>query len=69
MDRMLTIWSAETEAGAVSRDQAGRSGSRSRSPLAGLYCSRAALLTLGSALTLKQRTRRYELPEEKVIIG
>jgi Trk-type K+ transport system membrane component len=45
-------------------------------PLAGhvllsvlMFIGRIGPLTLGSALALKQRTRRYELPEEKVIIG
>lgn len=34
-----------------------------------MYIGRIGPLTLGSALALKQRTRRYELPEEKVILG
>ncbi|WP_245642262.1 TrkH family potassium uptake protein [Nonomuraea candida] len=34
-----------------------------------MFIGRIGPLTLGSALALKQRTRRYELPEEKVIIG
>ncbi|MBF8193477.1 TrkH family potassium uptake protein [Nonomuraea sp. K274] len=45
-------------------------------PLAGhvvlsllMFIGRIGPLTLGSALALKQRTRRYELPEERVILG
>nr|WP_090767326.1 potassium transporter TrkG [Nonomuraea maritima] len=45
-------------------------------PLAGhvllsvlMFIGRIGPLTLGTALALKQRTRRYELPEEKVILG
>ncbi|MEO3876691.1 potassium transporter TrkG [Nonomuraea sp. B12E4] len=45
-------------------------------PLAGhvllsllMFIGRIGPLTLGSALALKERTRRYELPEERVIIG
>ncbi|MEV4176060.1 potassium transporter TrkG [Nonomuraea sp. NPDC049709] len=34
-----------------------------------MFIGRIGPLTLGSALALKQRTRRYELPEERVIIG
>ncbi|MET8870126.1 potassium transporter TrkG [Nonomuraea sp. NPDC004580] len=34
-----------------------------------MFVGRIGPLTLGSALALKQRTRRYELPEERVIIG
>lgn len=34
-----------------------------------MYIGRIGPLTLGSALALKQRTRRYELPEEQVILG
>ncbi|MDA0646223.1 TrkH family potassium uptake protein [Nonomuraea ferruginea] len=34
-----------------------------------MFVGRIGPLTLGSALALKQRTRRYELPEEKVIVG
>ncbi|MFC5815208.1 hypothetical protein [Nonomuraea harbinensis] len=34
-----------------------------------MFIGRIGPLTLGSALALKQRTRRYELPEEKVIVG
>lgn len=45
-------------------------------PLAGhvllsllMFVGRIGPLTLGSALALKERTRRYEFPEERVIIG
>ncbi|GAB2952503.1 TrkH family potassium uptake protein [Nonomuraea fastidiosa] len=34
-----------------------------------MFVGRIGPLTLGSALALKQRRRRYELPEERVIIG
>ncbi|MEV4073844.1 TrkH family potassium uptake protein [Nonomuraea fuscirosea] len=34
-----------------------------------MFIGRIGPLTLGSALALKQRTRRYELPEERVIVG
>jgi potassium uptake TrkH family protein len=34
-----------------------------------MFVGRIGPLTLGSALALKERTRRYELPEERVIIG
>ncbi|MFF5213095.1 TrkH family potassium uptake protein [Streptosporangium sp. NPDC000396] len=34
-----------------------------------MFVGRIGPLTLGSALALKQRTRRYELPEERVIVG
>ncbi|WP_043618007.1 potassium transporter TrkG [Nonomuraea candida] len=34
-----------------------------------MFIGRIGPLTLGSALALKQRTRRYELPEERVILG
>ncbi|MFC6080655.1 TrkH family potassium uptake protein [Sphaerisporangium aureirubrum] len=34
-----------------------------------MFIGRIGPLTLGSALALKERSRRYELPEERVIIG
>ncbi|MFF4777093.1 TrkH family potassium uptake protein [Microtetraspora fusca] len=34
-----------------------------------MFIGRIGPLTLGSALALKERTRRYELPEERVIVG
>ncbi|MEV4166689.1 TrkH family potassium uptake protein [Nonomuraea dietziae] len=34
-----------------------------------MFVGRIGPLTLGSALALKERTRRYELPEERVIVG
>ncbi|MEU8398840.1 potassium transporter TrkG [Nonomuraea sp. NPDC048892] len=34
-----------------------------------MFIGRIGPLTLGSALALKQRIRRYELPEERVIVG
>ncbi|MEV4477680.1 potassium transporter TrkG [Nonomuraea sp. NPDC049504] len=34
-----------------------------------MFVGRIGPLTLGSALALKERTRRYELPEEPVILG
>ncbi|TXK43870.1 TrkH family potassium uptake protein [Nonomuraea sp. C10] len=34
-----------------------------------MFVGRIGPVTLGSALALKERTRRYELPEEKMIIG
>lgn len=34
-----------------------------------MFVGRTGPLTLGSALALKERTRRYELPEERVIVG
>ncbi|TDD45960.1 TrkH family potassium uptake protein [Nonomuraea terrae] len=34
-----------------------------------MFIGRTGPLTLGSALALKDRTRRYQLPEERVIIG
>ncbi|MFI7538958.1 TrkH family potassium uptake protein [Streptosporangium sp. NPDC049376] len=34
-----------------------------------MFTGRLGPLTLGSALALKERTRRYELPEEQVIVG
>ncbi|MEV1250085.1 potassium transporter TrkG [Nonomuraea sp. NPDC049750] len=34
-----------------------------------MFIGRTGPLTLGSALALKERTRRYQLPEERVIIG
>ncbi|TDE54717.1 TrkH family potassium uptake protein [Nonomuraea mesophila] len=34
-----------------------------------MFVGRIGPLTLGSALALKHRTRRYELPEERVIVG
>lgn len=34
-----------------------------------MFIGRIGPLTLGSALALKNRTRRYELPEERVIVG
>ncbi len=34
-----------------------------------MFVGRIGPLTLGSALALKERTRQYELPEERVIIG
>ncbi|MFI6789930.1 TrkH family potassium uptake protein [Nonomuraea sp. NPDC050383] len=34
-----------------------------------MFAGRIGPLTLGSALALKDRTRRYELPEERVIVG
>ncbi|MER7498858.1 potassium transporter TrkG [Nonomuraea pusilla] len=34
-----------------------------------MFVGRTGPLTLGSALALKQHTRRYELPEERVIVG
>ncbi|WP_327045571.1 TrkH family potassium uptake protein [Microbispora sp. NBC_01189] len=34
-----------------------------------MFVGRIGPLTLGSALALKERTRRYELPEEDVIVG
>ncbi|QYC41749.1 Ktr system potassium uptake protein B [Nonomuraea coxensis DSM 45129] len=34
-----------------------------------MFIGRTGPLTLGSALALKDRTRRYQLPEERVIVG
>ncbi|WP_084965561.1 TrkH family potassium uptake protein [Thermoactinospora rubra] len=34
-----------------------------------MFIGRIGPLTLGSALALRERTRRYELPEERVIVG
>ncbi|MBF8188792.1 TrkH family potassium uptake protein [Nonomuraea sp. K274] len=34
-----------------------------------MFIGRTGPLTLGSALALKERTRRYQLPEERVIVG
>ncbi|MFI6839014.1 TrkH family potassium uptake protein [Nonomuraea africana] len=34
-----------------------------------MFVGRTGPLTLGSALALKDRTRRYQLPEERVIVG
>ncbi|RJL29993.1 TrkH family potassium uptake protein [Bailinhaonella thermotolerans] len=34
-----------------------------------MFVGRTGPLTLGSALALRERTRRYELPEERVIVG
>ncbi len=34
-----------------------------------MFAGRIGPLTLGSALALKERTRRYELPEERIIVG
>ncbi|MFI7450246.1 TrkH family potassium uptake protein [Nonomuraea sp. NPDC049714] len=34
-----------------------------------MFVGRIGPLTLGSALALKERTRRYELPEERMIVG
>lgn len=34
-----------------------------------MFVGRIGPLTLGSALALKERGRRYELPEEEVIVG
>lgn len=34
-----------------------------------MFAGRIGPLTLGSALALKERTRRYDLPEERVIVG
>ncbi|WP_066366713.1 TrkH family potassium uptake protein [Herbidospora mongoliensis] len=34
-----------------------------------MFIGRIGPLTLGSALALKERSRRYELPEERVIVG
>jgi potassium uptake TrkH family protein len=34
-----------------------------------MFVGRIGPLTLGSALALRERTRRYELPEERIIVG
>lgn len=34
-----------------------------------MFVGRIGPLTFGSALALKERTRRYELPEERIIVG
>lgn len=34
-----------------------------------MFAGRVGPLTLGSALALKERTRRYELPEQRMIVG
>ncbi|MEU4704212.1 potassium transporter TrkG, partial [Nonomuraea dietziae] len=34
-----------------------------------MFVGRTGPLTLGSALALKDRTSRYQLPEERVIVG
>ena len=34
-----------------------------------MFTGRVGPLTLGSALAMNERTRRYELPEERVIVG
>ncbi|MFI0421551.1 TrkH family potassium uptake protein [Spongiactinospora sp. 9N601] len=34
-----------------------------------MFIGRVGPLTLGSALALRERTRRYELPEERIIVG
>ncbi|MEV5894952.1 hypothetical protein [Nonomuraea fuscirosea] len=34
-----------------------------------MFIGRTGPLTLGSALALKDRTRRYQVPEERVIVG
>lgn len=34
-----------------------------------MFLGRIGPVTLGSALALKKRTRRYELPEERTITG
>jgi Trk-type K+ transport system membrane component len=34
-----------------------------------MFIGRTGPLTLGSALALKDRARRYQLPEERVIVG
>jgi trk system potassium uptake protein len=34
-----------------------------------MFAGRVGPLTLGSALALRERARRYELPEERTIVG
>jgi hypothetical protein len=34
-----------------------------------MFVGRIGPLTVGSALALKKRTRHYELPEERMIVG
>ncbi|MFD2357475.1 hypothetical protein ACFSTC_61685 [Nonomuraea ferruginea] len=34
-----------------------------------MFVGRIGPLTIGSALALKERARRYELPEERMIVG